>query len=375
MGGLPAPIYPIEVGPPMTLAETRTYVNARLRRADPSGVIAERLDAERMAELQRASGGVPARLHVLLDAWLRGAPAAEALKEHSPSPEPERAPAPAPLPEPEPVPAVVAPPPTARRPVRPAAPAPEHRAFFRGRRRRRSALPLALLVLLAIAGVWRFGPPAETWRQLAGSLQERTLAPRSEFPPAAAQAPEPAPQLTEPAPLAAAPEPEALPDAEIAPPEAIPESPPEAPAPVDVAAAPPAEPMPPEPAAQAVEPEPALPESAESAPEPPPAAEPSPEPGPNPPPEVAAAPPSPEPAPAVAALVAPLAPPPGGPRLSVNAEPWAEIQLDGRPVGETPIGELPVTPGPHRLRATLPDGRVIERSIEARAGDLYVVFP
>jgi hypothetical protein len=213
-------------------------------------------------------------------------------------------------------------------------------------------------VLLVIAGVWSFGPPAETWLRIAGALQERTLAPRSEFPPAAAPAPEPAQQrVPEPAPLAAAPAPEALPEAGNAPPEATVEAPPEAAAPVDVAAAPPAEPEPPEPSAQAEEPEPVAPPSAE------------------PPPDVAAAPPSPEPAPAGAPLVAPLAPPPAGPRLSVNAEPWAEIQLDGRSVGETPIGELPIAPGPHRLRATLPDGRVIERSIEARAGDLYVVFP
>jgi hypothetical protein len=59
----------------------------------------------------------------------------------------------------------------------------------------------------------------------------------------------------------------------------------------------------------------------------------------------------------------------------VNAEPWASIEVDGRPVGETPIGEIRVSPGSHRVSARMPDGRVIERSVEARSGDVYVVFP
>jgi hypothetical protein len=71
----------------------------------------------------------------------------------------------------------------------------------------------------------------------------------------------------------------------------------------------------------------------------------------------------------------PLKAAPAGPRLSVNARPWAAISLDGTPVGETPLGELRVTPGPHVVSAKLPDGRVVERTVEARAGDVYLVFP
>jgi hypothetical protein len=59
----------------------------------------------------------------------------------------------------------------------------------------------------------------------------------------------------------------------------------------------------------------------------------------------------------------------------VNARPWAAITLDGTPVGETPLGELRVTPGSHVVSAKLPDGRVVERAVEARAGDVYLVFP
>jgi type II secretory pathway predicted ATPase ExeA len=349
MGGLPAPIHRVDVGPPMTLAETHAYVNARLRRADPSGGMAERLDAQRVAELQRAAGGVPARLHVLLDAWLRGAAPEAALEARRPEP--------APLTEPDREPAAAALAPPARHRVRPAAQARERRTLLRGLQRRRSVLPLVLLVLLAIGGVWRFALPPESWRQLAGAPEERMRAARSEPPPAAAPPPGPA----------------APAQTEIFEPEAALAATPQAAAAAGLAAASPAEPPPQGPSAEAREPAPAEPPALESAAAAPPvvAAEPVPERM----PDVAAAPASPEPPPTVVTLVAPLAPPPAGPRLSVNAQPWAEIQLDGRPVGETPIGELPIAPGPHRLRAILPGGRVIERSIEAQAGDLYVVFP
>jgi hypothetical protein len=59
----------------------------------------------------------------------------------------------------------------------------------------------------------------------------------------------------------------------------------------------------------------------------------------------------------------------------VNAQPWADIELDGKHVGQTPLGELPLSPGPHLVRAKLSDGRVLERRIDARVGDLYLAFP
>ena len=39
--------------------------------------------------------------------------------------------------------------------------------------------------------------------------------------------------------------------------------------------------------------------------------------------------------------------PPG--RLSVNAQPWAEVSLDGQPKGETPLANLSVPVGEHEL--------------------------
>jgi hypothetical protein len=35
--------------------------------------------------------------------------------------------------------------------------------------------------------------------------------------------------------------------------------------------------------------------------------------------------------------------------LNVNAAPWAEVWIDGRRVGETPIGNLPISIGPHEI--------------------------
>jgi hypothetical protein len=35
--------------------------------------------------------------------------------------------------------------------------------------------------------------------------------------------------------------------------------------------------------------------------------------------------------------------------LSLNAQPWSEVLIDGKPVGETPIGNLEFPAGPHRV--------------------------
>lgn len=69
------------------------------------------------------------------------------------------------------------------------------------------------------------------------------------------------------------------------------------------------------------------------------------------------------------------APPPGKPvsepsaRIAVdfNAVPWAELEVDGRSIGPTPVGRVPLAPGPHQVRARFPDGRVVEREIEVDA--------
>jgi hypothetical protein len=51
----------------------------------------------------------------------------------------------------------------------------------------------------------------------------------------------------------------------------------------------------------------------------------------------------------VAGQSATLALEPANGTLSVNAQPWGEVWLDGRRIGETPIGNLPIPIGTHEL--------------------------
>lgn len=74
--------------------------------------------------------------------------------------------------------------------------------------------------------------------------------------------------------------------------------------------------------------------------------------------DVAAAPPAPEPV-----------------LVNVNARPWARIAIDGRDVGLTPLGNVPLVPGTYRFRAEMADGRVIERDVVVDAGRRRVSFP
>ncbi|MGA8893059.1 MAG: PEGA domain-containing protein, partial [Anaeromyxobacteraceae bacterium] len=54
--------------------------------------------------------------------------------------------------------------------------------------------------------------------------------------------------------------------------------------------------------------------------------------------------------------------------LFVNATPWAEIHLDGRPVGYTPR-EMRLAAGRHRLKLVHPSRGSVERVAEVRAGE------
>lgn len=55
-------------------------------------------------------------------------------------------------------------------------------------------------------------------------------------------------------------------------------------------------------------------------------------------------------------------------RLRVNVIPWAEVTLDGRSLGRTPVDEK-IRPGPHRLQLYNSDlSQTKTRSIDAPAG-------
>ena len=71
----------------------------------------------------------------------------------------------------------------------------------------------------------------------------------------------------------------------------------------------------------------------------------------------------------------PEAPPARTVRVSLNAQPWAHIAIDGRDVGVTPMADLELTEGPHRFRARFPDGRVMERTLRVDAVRDHLSFP
>ncbi len=60
--------------------------------------------------------------------------------------------------------------------------------------------------------------------------------------------------------------------------------------------------------------------------------------------------------------------------VNVNARPWATIQIDGVDFGETPLGDLKLSEGPHRIVARMSDGRVVERTVEVNADTKRIVF-
>ncbi|HVN36902.1 MAG TPA: hypothetical protein VMW19_01855 [Myxococcota bacterium] len=62
-------------------------------------------------------------------------------------------------------------------------------------------------------------------------------------------------------------------------------------------------------------------------------------------------------------------------RVSLNAEPWAHIAIDGRDVGVTPMADLELTEGSHRFRARFPDGRVMERTLRVDEARDHLTFP
>jgi hypothetical protein len=55
-------------------------------------------------------------------------------------------------------------------------------------------------------------------------------------------------------------------------------------------------------------------------------------------------------------------------RVQVQALPWATIYVDGKRVGETPLGDLPVGRGVREFRAEMPDGRTLIRRVDVENG-------
>jgi serine/threonine-protein kinase len=60
-------------------------------------------------------------------------------------------------------------------------------------------------------------------------------------------------------------------------------------------------------------------------------------------------------------------PPPG--RLRFAIAPWAEVSVDGVPLGATPLAELPLRPGTYTARLVHPDFRPFQRKVTIRPGE------
>jgi hypothetical protein len=55
-------------------------------------------------------------------------------------------------------------------------------------------------------------------------------------------------------------------------------------------------------------------------------------------------------------------------RLSIDSEPFAVIELDGKPLGATPLYQVRIAAGRHVVRAETGDGRVQHRAIDVAPG-------
>ncbi|MFZ5444107.1 MAG: PEGA domain-containing protein, partial [Myxococcota bacterium] len=69
------------------------------------------------------------------------------------------------------------------------------------------------------------------------------------------------------------------------------------------------------------------------------------------------------------------APSPARPALvSIDAAPWGQVTLDGKPRGDTPVVELKVPPGEHTLRVTNPEtGKSSTQKLVLRSGEVRAV--
>ena len=60
--------------------------------------------------------------------------------------------------------------------------------------------------------------------------------------------------------------------------------------------------------------------------------------------------------------------------VDINAVPWAHIVVDGREVGATPIGNLSLAPGSHRIQARFGHGELAEQTVEVSGENRRVGF-
>jgi hypothetical protein len=87
------------------------------------------------------------------------------------------------------------------------------------------------------------------------------------------------------------------------------------------------------------------------------------------PPPVPLSPVAPPPSPTAAATPAPSIAPAQG-FLLVLATPWADVSVDGRAVGMTPMAQIPLAPGSHGIVLSHPEYQPFTRKVEVRPGEV-----
>jgi hypothetical protein len=53
----------------------------------------------------------------------------------------------------------------------------------------------------------------------------------------------------------------------------------------------------------------------------------------------------------------------------VVVTPWADVAIDGRPAGQTPLARLSLAPGPHAVVLTHPQYKPFARRVTVRPGE------
>jgi hypothetical protein len=75
------------------------------------------------------------------------------------------------------------------------------------------------------------------------------------------------------------------------------------------------------------------------------------------------------------------APPPPEPQgfLTIAADPFAEVYIDGADAGQTPLVEYAVKPGRHTIRVERPGFKTVTETVQVAAGDVvrkrYTLLP
>jgi hypothetical protein len=59
--------------------------------------------------------------------------------------------------------------------------------------------------------------------------------------------------------------------------------------------------------------------------------------------------------------------------LKLLIRPWAEVAIDGTPMGTTPLKPLSLTPGAHVVRLSHPDYRPLQRRVTVKPGETTVL--